>query len=299
MSVVFIDATSPEKLLEQFIKDVKNKKHIFLFLFLEGCGPCNNTKPNWKKIKDSLSNDIKDEKVIIAEIDQKMFEKLGGNVGKEPMGYPCLRYIHGDKIEEYDDCNIEKKDRSTESFVKWIESKVDKTNNSKSSVGGTNKKNNTRKINTCEESYCDKIAVPKLLDGVKKQINVMKKFSKKQQNKNKITPEMQKQIKKFNTTKNAKFLKETFTNTCKIMYCNKGCKNTIFQNGKSISRTMKNAFKNDKARLMQIEEMRTFLFKGKNSVLKNDFYKMLKPEEIEYLKKNGATSGCSNHIYKK
>jgi hypothetical protein len=83
------------------------------------------------------------------------------------------------------------------------------------------------------------------------------------------------------------------------MYCNKGCKNTIFQNGKSISRTMKNAFKNDKARLMQIEEMRTFLFKGKNSVLKNDFYKMLKPEEIEYLKKNGATSGCSNHIYKK
>ena len=59
MSTTFIDDKTPdsEKLVEQFVKDAKNKKHIFLFLFLEGCGPCNSTKPNWKNIKDGLSDE--------------------------------------------------------------------------------------------------------------------------------------------------------------------------------------------------------------------------------------------------
>jgi hypothetical protein len=93
---------------------------------MDGCGPCNETKPKWKKIQKMIknSNGNRDD-VVVAAINQKLFENLE-SAGKEPMGYPCLRYIKGPSIEEYEDCKIQNKDRSTESFINWIESKIQK-----------------------------------------------------------------------------------------------------------------------------------------------------------------------------
>ena len=36
--------------IENFNGHVGSGKHIFLFLFMDGCGPCNSTKENWKNI---------------------------------------------------------------------------------------------------------------------------------------------------------------------------------------------------------------------------------------------------------
>jgi hypothetical protein len=47
------------------------------------------------------------------------------NVGKEPMGFPTLRYICNG-VEDYEDCPMEIKDRSAESFADWIKIKVSK-----------------------------------------------------------------------------------------------------------------------------------------------------------------------------
>ena len=47
------------------------------------------------------------------------------------MGYPTLRYINAPTIEEYEDADISKKDRSTESFADWIACKLKKENNSR------------------------------------------------------------------------------------------------------------------------------------------------------------------------
>lgn len=112
--------------IENFNNDLGSGKHIFLFLFMDGCGPCNQTKPQWKKMQKMLKNSHGNrEDVVVAAINQKLFEKLN-NAGKEPMGYPCLRYIKGPSVEEYEDSIIQNKDRSTESFINWIESKIQK-----------------------------------------------------------------------------------------------------------------------------------------------------------------------------
>jgi ribosomal protein L34 len=120
--------------IENINNDVGSGKHIFLFLFMDGCGPCNQTKPQWKKIQKMLKNSHGNrEDVVIATINQKLFENLK-NAGKEPMGYPCLRYIKCPSVEEYEDSSIQNKDRTTESFINWIESKIQKQQGGKWSL---------------------------------------------------------------------------------------------------------------------------------------------------------------------
>jgi hypothetical protein len=115
-----------ENKLENFNKDVGSGKHAFLFLFMDGCEPCNETKPKWKTLQRTFNNKHPNNvDVVIAAINQKLFDKLNG-VGSEPMGYPTLRYIKGPTIEEYEDSSISNKDRSAESFIEWVESKVKK-----------------------------------------------------------------------------------------------------------------------------------------------------------------------------
>jgi hypothetical protein len=120
---IYIDPsqTNYTESIKKFNEAVSSGKHIFLFLFMDGCGPCNQTKPEWKKIKSVLKNQFPN--IVVAEINQTLFDKLHG-IGKQPMGYPCLRYIHGSTIEEYENSNIHTKDRSTGSFVMWIQSKL-------------------------------------------------------------------------------------------------------------------------------------------------------------------------------
>jgi hypothetical protein len=112
--------------IENFNNHIGEGRHIFLFLFMDGCGPCNETKPKWKKIQKMIKQSHGNrEDVVVAAINQKLFENLN-NAGKEPMGYPCLRYIKGPSVEEYEDSTVQNKDRTTESFINWIESKIQK-----------------------------------------------------------------------------------------------------------------------------------------------------------------------------
>ena len=128
---LYIDPTidNHEQLIDTFNDHVKSKKHIFLFLFMDGCGPCNETKPKWNNIKKYLKNDYANNNdLVISAINQKLFNKLNA-IGNEPMGYPTLRYINAPMIEEYEDADISKKDRSTESFADWIACKLKKQSN--------------------------------------------------------------------------------------------------------------------------------------------------------------------------
>jgi heme-degrading monooxygenase HmoA len=123
---IYIDPllSNHDNLVEDFNNDVKTGKHVFLFLFMDGCGPCNETKPKWNNIKKYLKNEqLHKNGVTIAQINQKLFSGLNG-VGSEPMGYPCLRYVKSPTVEEYEDSSIPEKDRSSESFAAWIESKL-------------------------------------------------------------------------------------------------------------------------------------------------------------------------------
>jgi hypothetical protein len=60
--------------------------------------------------------------IIDANKDFMPFIKMIGEVD----GFPTLKYIsnNGQKIETYEDSDIRTKDRSSDSFVNWVESKL-------------------------------------------------------------------------------------------------------------------------------------------------------------------------------
>lgn len=113
-----------EKKIKKLNNGIKDGKHIFLFLFMVGCNPCNMTKDPWSKIHEHLDDDcLKNPDIVVSMVDKDFYPKLQ-SVGKEPMGFPTLRYIGKDGIEDYEESNIDKMDRSADSFAKWIKSKV-------------------------------------------------------------------------------------------------------------------------------------------------------------------------------
>jgi hypothetical protein len=104
----------------------RNNSKIFILFYMEGCGPCNATRPEWSKLKNVLSNDIlNDDKIAIVSIDQELSGKLK-NLKSEPNSFPTMRFITdaGENVENYEDSNISKKDRTIDSFVEWINSKI-------------------------------------------------------------------------------------------------------------------------------------------------------------------------------
>jgi hypothetical protein len=116
---------TPVEILNQFIK---NGKHIFALIYMEGCGPCNATRPEWKKIENVMkANILKNENVLIVDIDKNILNKVK-NIGSDPKGFPTIRYIsnYGKITEDFEDCKLseEYKNRTIDSFVKWIKFKL-------------------------------------------------------------------------------------------------------------------------------------------------------------------------------
>ena len=107
----------------------KNAK-IFILYFMEGCSPCNATRPEWAKLKNVLSNDfLNKSNIAIASVDHTLCGKLN-NIGSEPSGFPTMRFITnaGQEIENYEDSGISNKDRTIDSFVEWIKNKTGENN---------------------------------------------------------------------------------------------------------------------------------------------------------------------------
>ena len=118
---------TPIQTLNRFIRTGKS---IFALIYMEGCGPCNATRPEWKKISSVLKKDItKNENVLVVDIDKNLLGKVK-NMGSEPKGFPTIRFItkNGKIAEDFEDCKLseEYKNRTIDSFVKWINFKLNK-----------------------------------------------------------------------------------------------------------------------------------------------------------------------------
>ena len=123
-----------EKLIKQLNNIIDNKKNkVFILYYMEGCGPCNATKPEWAKIKNVLKHLEHDNSIAVVDIDQVLSSKIKGQ--HQPVGFPTMRFItnNGKTVENYEDSNIDTKDRTIDSFVEWIKSK---TNDDNSMKGG-------------------------------------------------------------------------------------------------------------------------------------------------------------------
>lgn len=106
--------------VEEFDKMVNDGKHVFVLIYMEGCGPCNATRPEWTKIKNILGQPqqkIKYPGVVIADVDQIVCNNIKHISSLS--GFPTMRYIsdRGNVVENYEN------DRSIDAFIKWIDSK--------------------------------------------------------------------------------------------------------------------------------------------------------------------------------
>ena len=113
---VHIDEHSPTaqtdlSKLNQLLSSSSHAPPIFILIFMTGCGPCEATIPEWKKIKEPS-----DESMIVA-VNMVHLDKLP-NLKFNPDGFPTILYIHNGKIEQYDG-----NDRTVDSFMKWIQGK--------------------------------------------------------------------------------------------------------------------------------------------------------------------------------
>jgi hypothetical protein len=110
--------------LNNYMKNRTNQ--VFILFYMEGCGPCNATRPEWHKMRNVLSDDFLNRKDIqIVSIDKDYADKLEC-VKSQPVGFPTMRYmIDGGEISEnYEDSSISTKDRTIDSFIEWIKNKT-------------------------------------------------------------------------------------------------------------------------------------------------------------------------------
>jgi thiol-disulfide isomerase/thioredoxin len=141
--------TNPDMDINSLIKQLNDEltskdKHVFILYFMEGCGPCNATRPEWYKIENVLpANGLDRDDIVIASIDQRLSGKL--KVGTPPNSFPTMRYItdRGNVIENYEDATFSHdKDRTVDSFVEWIQSKASR----KTGAGKTRKHRKLGKV---------------------------------------------------------------------------------------------------------------------------------------------------------
>lgn len=123
----FLHIDNSKSDIEQFNKYIEEGKHVFVLIFMVGCGPCSQTIPKWKQLESVLKKQYAhDDNIVIADINKDMssFIKHIGAIE----GYPTMKYIgnKGGKVETYEQSKVPVKDRSTDSFIKWVETKINK-----------------------------------------------------------------------------------------------------------------------------------------------------------------------------
>jgi hypothetical protein len=122
-----INKKNHHNLIDKLNNYLSNKDaKIFILIYMEGCGPCNETRPEWSKLKNVLSNHfLNKQDIAVVSIDKDLFGKLK-NANKEPMSFPTIRFMtnSGVKMENYEDSQISNKDRTIDSFVEWIKLKT-------------------------------------------------------------------------------------------------------------------------------------------------------------------------------
>lgn len=118
----------------------KKNAATFILFYMDGCGPCNATRPEWKKLQQNERVSQIPETAIVA-MNHILANKLHGV--EEPMSFPTIRFMRDGLVENYEDAEVpDVKDRTIDSFVEWIESKTkSKSLPSKSSKPNKLKKN--------------------------------------------------------------------------------------------------------------------------------------------------------------
>jgi hypothetical protein len=113
------------------LKDIiYRNKDIFMLIYMEGCGPCNQVRPEWKKLENVLRKHKQNPRyknVVILDINKDILEKARTNI-KSPIGFPTITFVskNGSIQETFEESNSHNKNREIDAFVSWIKTKLNK-----------------------------------------------------------------------------------------------------------------------------------------------------------------------------
>lgn len=122
MHILHINSEKDVSKIDNF---VKNGSDVFILVYMDGCGPCNATRPEWEKIESALKDQYsKNNKLVVIDVNKDYLSKIK-HIG-DVDGFPTMKYVgkNGNVVETYENSSIKKKDRSVSSFIIWIESKI-------------------------------------------------------------------------------------------------------------------------------------------------------------------------------
>lgn len=107
---------NPSLKLDNLIR-ANNRNKIFVLIHMEGCGPCMETLPEWKKLEHVLKGFAGKNDIVIVDIERQSLNHVK-NIKNQPNSFPTIRYItnKGKFIENYEDSNVKNKDRSIDFF---------------------------------------------------------------------------------------------------------------------------------------------------------------------------------------
>jgi hypothetical protein len=121
MKVLHINSEAESHNVDALIENENN--HVFVLVYMEGCGPCNATRPEWEKLENALSSQYaNNDSLYIIDINKDYI----GNVKKIGSidGFPTMKHFHKGNVDNYEDANIRVKDRTVDSFMQWVETKI-------------------------------------------------------------------------------------------------------------------------------------------------------------------------------
>ena len=104
-----------EKALQELTKHLTKGVNIFVLIYMNGCGPCNATKPEWAKINNKWRN------TIVSQIDKDVLENKSNEDKfhlKDVAGFPTIRHYNRKGKKDYSG------ERNVNAFEKWINSIV-------------------------------------------------------------------------------------------------------------------------------------------------------------------------------
>jgi len=134
--------------MSQLKDSIYSNNVIFMLIYMEGCGPCNLVRPEWKKLENILrkhKTNPKYKNVVIMDINKDVLEQARTNI-KSPSGFPTITFVskNGSIQENFEDSNIPNKNKEIDAFKLWIKTKLHKNAAIKRSNRRTTKKINTK-----------------------------------------------------------------------------------------------------------------------------------------------------------
>ena len=116
-----IEQTKDKNKIMEIKKAIKEGKNVFILLHWKNCGHCQTLLPEWRNIQNQTNLG---KNVVIVDVEKDYMDALPKEINvKNIVGYPTLRFIKKDFMEDYEQSNILNKNRKLASFIEWIKSK--------------------------------------------------------------------------------------------------------------------------------------------------------------------------------